>query len=359
MRLSSQDNLIGVFRDSLLEWANQGSLKATLAGPPVDLPAGVRVISASGTPLKTKQGQHARGKLIRWPESKVHGKPNPVLIFVLEGVADLDVGVTEHMAQVDGISEVHGLYLFRVPSRHVLIYPPYFPVSDGSRPHAVYDSQGSSQDSSLLWVDIIPEGAVIHGCRTVAGEHTVGPCVFILDVQLAGLLRSLIEELQQSQSRKIASDIAHLQLRILLLRILRVLVQQQSQAVPDRMLVQLANTIGDPDGHSLQPTVLERACAYIETHLSQELNVEDIARQAFTSPAHLNRAFRRERQQSIMQYVKEQRVEKAKSLLKNTVLPVNTIGNHLGFQSPAYFGRIFRESTGLTPMQFRKNGDGM
>ncbi len=358
MRLPSQENLIEVFRDSLLAWSNKGALQATLAGPPVHLPVGVRVISGTGTPLKTRQGQHARGKLISWPQAKVHGKPNPVLIFVLEGVADLDVGVTEHMAQTASAQEVCGVYQLRMPSRNVLIYPPYAPVSDGSRPHAVYDAQGTSQDSSLLWVDIIPEGAVIHGCRTVAGEHIVGPCVFIFDPQLSGLIRNVVEELHQPEPREIARDIAHSQLRILLLRILRVLERQQSEAVPEGMLVQLANTIGEPDGHSLQPTVLERACAYIETHLNQELNVEEIARQAFTSPAHLNRVFRRERHQSIMQYVKEQRVEKAKSLLKNTVLPINTIGHHLGFQSSAYFGRIFRESTGVTPMQYRKTGAG-
>lgn len=354
MRLSGQENLVDVFRDSLLTWSRQGTLNATLAGPPSRLPVGVRVISGTGTPLKTKQGQHARGKLIRWPEAQVHGKPNPLLIFVLEGVADLNVGVTEHMAKMSSLTELHGVYQLRIPSRNVLIYPPYAPVSDGSRPHAVYDAQGTSQDSSLLWVDIIPEGAVIHGCQSVAGVHTVGQCVFILDVQLYSLTRSIIEELQQVAANEISNDIAQSHLRILLLRVLRSLVRQQSEAVSEEMLAQIVTTIGEPSGHSLRPSVLERACTYIETHLDQDLNVEEIARQAFTSPAQLNRVFRRELNQSIMQYVKELRVEKAKSLLKKTVLPVNTIGQYLGFQSAAYFCRIFREDTGLTPMQYRK-----
>lgn len=354
MRLASQENLIEIFRDMLLVWSRQGTLSTVLAGPPSHLPMGVRTISGTGTPLKTKQGQHARGKLIRWPGARVHGKPNPLLIFVLEGMADLDVGVTERMAEMSSLTDLHGVYQFRLPSRHILIYPPYVPVSDGTRPHAVYDSQGTSQDSILLWVDIIPEGVVIHGCQTVAGVHTVGQCVFVLDTQLYSLVGSMIEELRQTAPRAIADDIAQSHLRILLLRIMRSLVSQQDRVVPEEVLPQIAATIGEPSGHSLQPTVLERACAYIETHLDQDLNVEEIARQAFTSPAQLNRVFRRELNRSIMHYVKEQRVEKAKSLLKNTVLPVNTIGHHLGFQSAAYFGHIFRGNTGLTPTQYRK-----
>lgn len=52
-------------------------------------------------------------------------------------------------------------------------------------------------------------------------------------------------------------------------------------------------------------------------------------------------------------YVMLQRLTKAKSLLKNTSLTVAEISVQLGFTEPTHFNKVFKERTGMTPMQFR------
>jgi two-component system response regulator YesN len=54
-----------------------------------------------------------------------------------------------------------------------------------------------------------------------------------------------------------------------------------------------------------------------------------------------------------MEYVYQQRLETAKSLLINTTLPVNVIGRNLGMPNSAYFSRMFREKVGTTPQEYR------
>jgi AraC-like DNA-binding protein len=326
----------------------------TLACPPFRLPVQARILSATGAPLKAKQGQHARGKLIIWPAARLHAKPNPVLVFVLDGVADMDIGVTERMAEPHLDKPIHGLYRLRLPRQHVLIYPAYVPVGDGSQPHTSHDISGISQNSMLLWADILPEGAIIHVCRTTAGKHLVGPCTFILDYQVYGLANSIIEELQAPSLNDISQGIAQSHLRVLLLRSLRALAQNKDHNIPDRVIIAMAEGVREQKAHLTQSAFINRACDYIERHLDQPLSVAEIARQSFISPAHLNRAFQEKFNQPVMQYVKSLRLEKARSLLRQTNLPVNAIANYLGFQSAAYFCRSFRQETALTPLQYRQ-----
>lgn len=57
----------------------------------------------------------------------------------------------------------------------------------------------------------------------------------------------------------------------------------------------------------------------------------------------------------IANYIKHIKVEKAKELLKGTPLQVSEIAFQLGYEDPSLFGKIFKKSTGTTPVSFRKN----
>lgn len=57
--------------------------------------------------------------------------------------------------------------------------------------------------------------------------------------------------------------------------------------------------------------------------------------------------------QSSKAYIQSRRMEEARHLLRYTSLPVGTIADHLGFDTPSYFVRIFTKETGQTPLQFR------
>ena len=51
--------------------------------------------------------------------------------------------------------------------------------------------------------------------------------------------------------------------------------------------------------------------------------------------------------------ISQLRLEKAKSLLAMTDLPIGEVGNLAGYADGAYFSRIFKRRAGMTPQQWR------
>lgn len=63
---------------------------------------------------------------------------------------------------------------------------------------------------------------------------------------------------------------------------------------------------------------------------------------------------KQERMLFVNAYIAQQKVEAAKSLLRTTARDVREISDALPFSSAAYFTRLFRQQTGMTPTQFRQ-----
>lgn len=55
-----------------------------------------------------------------------------------------------------------------------------------------------------------------------------------------------------------------------------------------------------------------------------------------------------------VEYLMDYRLDMAKKLLKETKLSVTEVGLQTGFSSSAYFGKVFREKTGITPAKYRR-----
>jgi AraC family transcriptional regulator len=94
---------------------------------------------------------------------------------------------------------------------------------------------------------------------------------------------------------------------------------------------------------------LRRAMEYITENLHRDLRLEEIAAELGTSSFHFARQFRKSLKLSPYQYLLEQRIVRAKELLKNRALSVQQIAYETGWNSPVNFGRAFRQRTGQTP----------
>jgi AraC-like DNA-binding protein len=97
----------------------------------------------------------------------------------------------------------------------------------------------------------------------------------------------------------------------------------------------------------------DRVCAYIDRHLGDALTVSELARHARLSPYHFIRAFRAATGRTPHQYVRERRIDRAKTLLVTTPLPVTEVCDRVGFQSLGSFSSLFRRVTGETPVAYR------
>ncbi len=91
----------------------------------------------------------------------------------------------------------------------------------------------------------------------------------------------------------------------------------------------------------------------VQTQPPALLRLEGLARPFRCSPAALSRRFKRACGLPLKTYILRTLVARAGTLLATTDLPVVRIAERLGYDDPAYFQRVFRRQTGLTPRHWR------
>ncbi len=95
--------------------------------------------------------------------------------------------------------------------------------------------------------------------------------------------------------------------------------------------------------------VLQKTIAYMESHLSEEVDLERLAYMAGTSKSTLVRAFSKELGTTPAKFLWNRRLEEAKTLLETKELSVNAVSELVGFMNAASFTRAFKRAYGHTP----------
>lgn len=93
--------------------------------------------------------------------------------------------------------------------------------------------------------------------------------------------------------------------------------------------------------------------AYIDQHLTKRLTLGKLAGVAHLSPIYFAKLFRRQTGLSPMAYLRQRRIEQAKSLLAGSDETIERIATAVGFDDPFHFSRTFRRLTGQSPSAYR------
>lgn len=96
--------------------------------------------------------------------------------------------------------------------------------------------------------------------------------------------------------------------------------------------------------------------AFVEDNLEKDLTLELLADKLNLRLDAASRLFRQTIGKSYVAYVKEKKLEKAIELL-NQGENVKDIAERLGYSSSQYFIKVFKETYGITPHQYRKKQD--
>ena len=102
------------------------------------------------------------------------------------------------------------------------------------------------------------------------------------------------------------------------------------------------------------PQWLKRANEILHAQFSENIRLKDLAKSVGVHPVHLARVFRRFNQCSVGEYMRKLRVDFASQELIRTERPLVDISSEAGFSDQGHFSRIFKQHTGLTPAEFRK-----
>src|SRR5690606_25422982 len=87
---------------------------------------------------------------------------------------------------------------------------------------------------------------------------------------------------------------------------------------------------------------------------NNQLSLQDISKYVAVSPSHLSKVFSQETKQTLTEFITQTRIHKAMELLKTTRYKTFEIAFEVGYQDQHYFSKIFKNITGMTPMEFRK-----
>jgi len=93
---------------------------------------------------------------------------------------------------------------------------------------------------------------------------------------------------------------------------------------------------------------------YIREHLTDNLNVQQLASLACMSKPHFFRSFKRELGMSPIDYILHERIQLAKRLLADPNLSVSEAGYQSGFNNLTHFAVQFKKTEGLPPSQYKK-----
>lgn len=99
--------------------------------------------------------------------------------------------------------------------------------------------------------------------------------------------------------------------------------------------------------------IVRRAKEYVDQHLLEEVTLAKVGESIHVSPGYLSRIFLKEIGENFSDYIIRNKMEIAQKMLRETSRKVYEIAADLGYSNPHYFSKLFKDRTGLTPLEYR------
>ena len=100
--------------------------------------------------------------------------------------------------------------------------------------------------------------------------------------------------------------------------------------------------------------VTVRVNRFLEANFSRPLTLDEIAQAAGMSRFALCHYYKQNSNTTVVSELNRIRIAKAKEMLRHSSDSAETISQNCGFDSPSYFGKLFKEQTGLSPHKWRE-----
>ncbi|MDD5704686.1 MAG: AraC family transcriptional regulator [Kiritimatiellae bacterium] len=258
-------------------------------------------------------GRHQVSSIYR---KRHHGSTLCALVYVLSGHGFVQYGGRRHLAGPDDLFAV-------LMGRNV--------------------SYWTSPDDPWLFLWVSFGGRRAAALMTRAGLTTSTP---VLRSPSIRELRIHFLELHQLGSAETAG--ASFSVLGKLWMILGLLIDLQSQ----RRQQERGATTGDFD-------LTAKVSRYLAEHWSEPVTLGLLSRMFHRSPCCLARRFQNEMAQAPIDYLIDLRIHQAQRMLLDETRSVAEVAAAVSYQDPAYFSRLFRKRTGISPLQYRQQQAGL
>jgi AraC-like DNA-binding protein len=317
----------------LVPWAEAGRITPLIMPcPMLNLPHGVSVkkkaLQGARQQMKYRRpAAHMSDFLAHWPQDALNSKREHFLVWVLTGRVEMHIGSQ----------------LLSCGERSLIFIPAGMPHPDGSQSLA---PAGST--CSIMWMRQCGRGLRVWISNSYDGANhysRAGESLYFSQEQVLGVFNVLGGELEQ---RRLGEVYNHA-----LLLFLYLLQQQMKEARTfNVMTYRLSNSLEGQNNDQAQHP-MERACAYIQSHLSAPLTIAGVARVMHLSRATFARQFHEYTGLTFLGFVQKQRIDQAQTFLRETDWTIRTISELCSFNSYSSFNNFFVKHTGMTPARYR------
>ena len=207
-------------------------------------------------------------------------------------------------------------------------------IVPANAPHKAY----WKQESEGILLALEPEHTIAAAIDSVNSDRVeIIPQFATSDLKLLQMAKWLLVELREKQMG------SHLYVESLKTAMMVHLLRNYCSVKP-----KIAEYGGGLARHKLR-----EAIAFINDNLDCELKLAEIANLCEMSPYHFARMFKQSTGFTPHQYLVQQRLNRAKELLRYTDLAIAEIGYQIGYKNPSHFTRVFRKHMKLTPKAYR------
>ena len=253
---------------------------------------------------------------------------------------DFKMQVHSHEA-IEIMYVLSGTCLIEVDGKTHKLKKGQFIFIDGHVPHKLHVEPDKSCRMSNIEFKFQKLQTVFPSFRDIVSENqalkllTETPQSYLLfhdSSDVSHCLDSLILELDRKKKSSVFTE--QLLLGQIFIRIAELAAQQQDTS----------------DAH----VYIQKSIEYMHQNYDRDIRVKDVADAVHLHPGYLHRIFKKAMGTSVNGYLINHRMSKAKELLKRTNITITDIPHYIGMNSQQYFSTIFRQQTGTTPKQFRK-----
>lgn len=103
----------------------------------------------------------------------------------------------------------------------------------------------------------------------------------------------------------------------------------------------------------LQISKLRKVEDYVSANLAEEISVDALAEQTGLSPYHFSRVFKQTTGMTPLQFITRERISLAQQMIRETSHSLIEVALEVGYSSPSHFAQVFRRQVGVTPTEFR------
>lgn len=105
--------------------------------------------------------------------------------------------------------------------------------------------------------------------------------------------------------------------------------------------------------HTSQKREVLAAQQYVERNIHRKIGMEEAAKHLSLSPSHFSRIFKKETDETFIEFVIRLKMERAAEYLLKTDMTVDAIADSLGYDNVSYFIKLFKGYSGMPPLAYR------